>query len=75
MSTTTTNTAPETRPPVPPFTYEDAVKKVRMAENAWNTRDPHKVKCRMPDCSCVFVGGALFCLTRGNFDSLLSWFS
>ena len=31
------------RPPVPPFTYDDAVKKVRMAENAWNLRDPAKV--------------------------------
>lgn len=32
-----------TRAPVPPFTYEDAVQKVRTAENAWNTRDPAKV--------------------------------
>ena len=31
------------RPPLPPFTYEDAVQKVRAAENAWNTRDPQKV--------------------------------
>ena len=28
------------RPPVPPFTEETAAKKVRTAENAWNTRDP-----------------------------------
>lgn len=32
-----------TRMPVPPFTYDDAVKKVRMAEDAWNTRVPDKV--------------------------------
>ncbi len=32
-----------TRPPLPPFTRRDAVEKVRMAENAWNTRDPVKV--------------------------------
>lgn len=32
-----------TRAPVPPFSFEDAVTKVRMAENAWNTRDPAKV--------------------------------
>lgn len=32
-----------TRSPVPPFSYDDAVKKVRMAEDAWNTRDPEKV--------------------------------
>lgn len=32
-----------TRKPVPPFSYDDAVQKVRMAEDAWNTRDPEKV--------------------------------
>lgn len=31
------------RPPVPPFTRESAIQKVRMAEDAWNTRDPEKV--------------------------------
>lgn len=31
------------RPPVPPFTLETAVQKVRMAEDAWNTRDPQRV--------------------------------
>lgn len=31
------------RPPLPPFTLETAAQKVRMAENAWNTHDPHKV--------------------------------
>lgn len=33
----------ETRPPVPPFTEETAIQKVRMAEDAWNTRDPERV--------------------------------
>jgi uncharacterized protein len=28
------------RPPLPPFTLETATHKVRMAEDAWNTRDP-----------------------------------
>jgi uncharacterized protein len=32
-----------TRPPVPPFTEETARQKVQAAEDAWNTRDPHKV--------------------------------
>lgn len=41
MSSPTT-TAVE-RPPAPPFTYETAVQKIRMAEDAWNTRDPEKV--------------------------------
>lgn len=31
------------RPPLPPFTHESAVEKVRLAEDAWNTRDPERV--------------------------------
>jgi nuclear transport factor 2 (NTF2) superfamily protein len=31
------------RPPLPPFTPETAVQKVRAAEDAWNTRDPERV--------------------------------
>jgi uncharacterized protein len=31
------------RPPLPPFTAETAAQKVRLAEDAWNTRDPGKV--------------------------------
>jgi nuclear transport factor 2 (NTF2) superfamily protein len=31
------------RPPLSPFNHETAVKKVRMAEDAWNSRDPEKV--------------------------------
>ncbi len=34
---------PDARPPLPPFTFATAVQKARMAENAWNTRDPIKV--------------------------------
>ncbi|MEU6824178.1 nuclear transport factor 2 family protein [Streptomyces atriruber] len=37
MTTTTT------RPPVPPFTRETAIEKVRLAEDGWNSRDPRKV--------------------------------
>ena len=33
----------DTRPPVPPFSRDDAVTKVRAAEDGWNTRDPEKV--------------------------------
>lgn len=33
----------ETRPPVPPFTQETAIQKVRAAEDGWNTRDPERV--------------------------------
>ena len=31
------------KPPLPPFNLETATQKVRMAENAWNTRDPERV--------------------------------
>lgn len=34
---------PATRPPLPPFTRESAVQKVRLAEDGWNSRDPDKV--------------------------------
>jgi nuclear transport factor 2 (NTF2) superfamily protein len=33
----------ESRPPVPPFTFETAIQKVQAAEDAWNTRDPDHV--------------------------------
>ena len=36
-------TEPVTRPPLPPFTLETARQKVRLAEDAWNTRDPVRV--------------------------------
>jgi nuclear transport factor 2 (NTF2) superfamily protein len=31
------------RPPLPPFTREGAIQKARLAEDAWNSRDPEKV--------------------------------
>jgi uncharacterized protein len=31
------------RPPLPPFTEATAIQKVRLAEDAWNTRDPERV--------------------------------
>ncbi len=33
----------DTRPPLPPFTLETATLKVRLAEDAWNSRDPDRV--------------------------------
>jgi nuclear transport factor 2 (NTF2) superfamily protein len=32
-----------TRPPLPPFTRESAIEKVRLAEDGWNARDPGKI--------------------------------
>jgi nuclear transport factor 2 (NTF2) superfamily protein len=31
------------RPPLPPFTRESAIQKVRLAEDGWNSRNPEKV--------------------------------
>jgi uncharacterized protein len=31
------------RPPLPPFTRQSAIDKVRLAEDGWNSRDPEKV--------------------------------
>ena len=50
MTETTTNPTPTAqatsastnRPPLPPFTRETAIQKVRMAEDSWNSRDPEK---------------------------------
>ncbi len=33
----------ENRPPLPPFTRESAIQKIRLAEDAWNSRDPARV--------------------------------
>lgn len=37
------NSSSEVRPPVPPFTRDTAIKKVRMAEDGWNSRDSERV--------------------------------
>ncbi|MEQ1756641.1 MAG: nuclear transport factor 2 family protein [Micropepsaceae bacterium] len=40
------------RPPLPPFTRETAIQKVRMAEDAWNTRDPERVSIAYAELGC-----------------------
>lgn len=37
------STTENPRPPFPPFDVETAAQKVRLAEDAWNTRDPERV--------------------------------
>jgi len=39
----TSQSGTERRPPFPPFTRDSALQKVRMAEDAWNSRDPERV--------------------------------
>jgi hypothetical protein len=36
-------TGTENRPPLPPFTRQSAIQKVRLAEDGWNSRDPQRV--------------------------------
>jgi len=54
----------EARPPLPPFTLETAIQKVRAAEDDWNSRDPEKValayseQSRWRNRSEFFVGRA-----------------
>jgi nuclear transport factor 2 (NTF2) superfamily protein len=40
------------RPPLPPFTLENAIQKVCMAEDTWNTRDPERVAEAYTEDSC-----------------------
>ncbi|MEU4096273.1 nuclear transport factor 2 family protein [Streptomyces sp. NPDC026673] len=52
----------EIRQPVPPFTEETAHRKVQLAEDAWNTRDPRRVALAYTEDSewrnrDVFVNG------------------
>ena len=51
-----------TRPPLPPFTELTARQKVQAAEDAWNTRDPHRVSLAYTEDSAwrnrgTFVAG------------------
>jgi hypothetical protein len=43
VSQTETAMAEESKPPFPPFDNASATEKVRLAEDAWNSRDPEKV--------------------------------
>jgi nuclear transport factor 2 (NTF2) superfamily protein len=33
----------EQKMPLPPFTYETAIEKIQLAEDAWNSQDPERV--------------------------------
>ena len=60
-----------TRPPVPPFTAESAAEKVRLAEDAWNTRDPAVVaRDYTPDSH--WRQRAEFIAGRGEIEALLA---
>ena len=58
------------RPPVPPFTAQSAAQKARLAENAWNTREPARVaQAYTPDSS--WRNRAEFIVGREAIEQLL----
>lgn len=60
-----------TRPPVPPFTEETAIQKVRAAEDGWNSRNPAKVALAYTQDS-AWRSRAQFVQGRDAIEALLS---
>ena len=60
-----------TRPPLPPFTRDTAIQKVRLAEDGWNTRDPQKVSLAYTE-DCHWRNRAEFVTGRADIVALLT---
>ena len=60
-----------TRPPLPPFTRDTAIEKVRMAEDGWNTRNPEKVSLAYTE-DCQWRNRAEFVTGRADIVGLLT---
>ncbi|WP_027166059.1 nuclear transport factor 2 family protein [Mesorhizobium sp. WSM3224] len=58
------------RPPLPPFTAETAAQKARLAEDAWNSRDPERVSLAYTEDS-VWRNRAEFVSGRGEIVAFL----
>ena len=59
------------RSPLPPFTEETAIQKVRSAEDGWNSRDPAKVALAYtPDCR--WRNRAEFPVGRAEIEAFLT---
>lgn len=63
---TTMNNPENARPPLPPFDREAAIQKVRLAEDAWNTRNPERV-------SLAYTSDSVW-RNRSEFDDSGNWF-
>lgn len=59
------------RPPLPPFDEEAATKKIRLAEDAWNSRDPGKVALAYT-VDCLWRNRAEFVAGREEIVQLLT---
>jgi nuclear transport factor 2 (NTF2) superfamily protein len=58
------------RPPVPPFTMEIGAIKVRMAEDAWNSRDPQRVSLACT-VDCQWRGRADYPTGRAQIEQFV----
>ena len=58
------------RPPFPPFDLDSAVQKVRLAEDGWNSRDPHRVS-EAYSRDCMWRNRAEFVVGRPAIVGLL----
>lgn len=59
------------RPPLPPFTAETAARKARMAEDAWNSRDPGRVALAYTE-DCRWRNRAEFVTGRAEIVAFLT---
>ena len=59
------------RPPLPPFTLESAIEKVRLAEDGWNTRDATKVS-QAYTLDTRWRNRVEFCTTRDEAQAFLT---
>lgn len=62
---------PESRPPLPPFDLDSALAKVQAAEDAWNSRDPHRVALAYTEDS-VWRNRDLFITGRAEIEHFLT---
>jgi nuclear transport factor 2 (NTF2) superfamily protein len=60
-----------TRPPLPPFTRETAILKVRKAEDGWNGRNPEQVALAYTE-DCLWRNRAEFVQGRAEIIGLLT---
>ena len=61
----------EPRPPLPPFDLDSAIAKTQAAEDAWNTRDPHRVSLGYTEDS-VWRNRDLFITGRAEIVAFLT---
>ncbi len=59
------------RPPLPPFNEQTAIEKIRLAEDGWNSRDPHKVALAYTE-DCPWRNRAEFIAGRDEIVQLLT---